>query len=142
MTISSSGARAALLITDEIHWTGGVTVSYAAAADLVKAIDEPAMRCAPHVLSRRLVMLRSELVECCTRAIARVEASTEVVAARNVLALDPGVVIDATTAARMLNMTPDGVRWLCKNERLAGSKVNGRWWIDLASVDLYLRSKG
>jgi hypothetical protein len=126
----------------EVRVTEGVTVSYAAAADLVGVIDELARQCAPQVLSRRVVTLRNDLIDCCTRAITYVDTSAEATAAQDVLALNPGALIDANSVAQTLNMTPDGVRWLCKKERLAATKVNGRWWIDPASVELYVQSKG
>jgi hypothetical protein len=129
-------------MTDAVRPVDGVVISYAAATDVVGVIDLLARRCAPLVLPGRVIQLRQALIECCTRAITSVDTSAEVVGRLDVLALDAGAVIDATAAAETLNMTADGVRWLCKHRRLAATKRNGRWWIEHASVELYKRSKG
>jgi hypothetical protein len=126
----------------EVRINEGVTVSYAAAADLVGVIDRLARLCAPQVLAGRIVDLRNDLIQCCTRAITQLDASAEVVGVRDVLALNPGALVDTTAAAEMLDITRDGVTWLCKRKRLAASKVNGRWWIEPASIELYQLSKG
>lgn len=125
----------------EVQATHGVTISCAAAADVVAAIDALALRCAPQVLSQRLVVLRNDLIRCITRVTTQFGTSAEVDSAADVLALDPRDLIDTETAAKKLNITGDGVRWLCNNERLAATKKAGRWWIDPASIDLYLANQ-
>jgi hypothetical protein len=126
----------------EVQINEGVTISHAAAVDLVGVIDRLAQRCAPQVLAERIVVLRNDLIQCCTRATTQLDASTEVIGVQNVLALNPGALVDTTAAAEMLDITRDGVTWLCKHKRLAASKVNGRWWIEPASIELYQQSRG
>ncbi|MCV7101533.1 helix-turn-helix domain-containing protein [Mycobacterium palustre] len=117
-----------------------MTISFAAAADLVGVIDALAVRCAPQVLSARVVALRNDLIGCCsTRVTARFDASAEVVGADEVLALDPRGLVDVKAAAARLGITEDGVRWLCKRGRLAASKISGRWWIEPASIAMHDR---
>jgi hypothetical protein len=130
-------------MTGDVQSLNGVLLSYARAADVVGVIDRLAMLCKPQVLSRKVVELRADLIQSLTRANTRDDTSTEVVEKQEVLALAPDVVIDPNTAAAMLNITADGVRWLCKNnQHLVATKVGTRWWIDPQSVERYLRSKG
>lgn len=115
----------------------GVVVSEEAARELVAAIDELAKLAAPKgaSLHPRLAGIRRDLANCSTRENARPDASTEVVARHDLLAWD--CVVDTESAARTLGITPDGVRWLCRNKRLERTRAVGRWWISEASLKDY-----
>lgn len=129
-------------MSGDVQAVDGVLLSYARAADVVGVIDRLAMLCKPQVLARKVVELRADLIESLTRANTRDDTSTEVVESHEVLALAPEILIDPKTTAPILNITEDGVRWLCKRQRLVATKVGNRWWIDPFSVESYLREKG
>jgi hypothetical protein len=116
--------------------TNGVTISLAAAADLVGVIDKLAHQCAPQVLARRIVVLRHQLIECCTNANASEGVSAKVDEPQDVLLFRSDAVVDTKAAAKRLGITDAGVRWLCRKERIVAKQdSSGRWWIDAASLD-------
>lgn len=126
-------ARAATTGADcGIQAVHGLMISFAFAADLVAALDRLATLAAPKGarLTPRLTAGRDHMA----RAIAYADASAEVVAVPGALAFERDAITDTKTVANMLDITTDGVRWLCRNGRLEAELVAGRWLIGLASV--------
>jgi hypothetical protein len=126
-----------------VYLAHGVTISFAAAADLVGVIDALALRCAPLVLSRRLVKLRNQLIECCTYANTHADVSTEGVEPEDVLSFQPDEIVDSKTAAQRLGISEAGVRWHCRQGQFmdTAKQINGRWWISRDAVDHYVSER-
>lgn len=110
---------------------GGITISPAVALDIIGAINRLEERCGPVPVGLRVLTLRAHL----TRALARVGASTRVVAAQDVLALKADAILDTAEVAKMLNITTDAVRWHCRHGGLKGHRVGGRWMVSLESAE-------
>jgi hypothetical protein len=126
------------LPTGEIRPTHGIEISYAAAEDLVGVIDMLALRCAPQVLSGRIVALRNRLIACCAFG----GESAKVSEPEDVLSFVPGAAIDPRAAAQRLGTSEVWARKLCEKEELVAKKIRGRWWIDPDSVDQYAAVRG
>jgi hypothetical protein len=113
----------------------GVLVSAAAAREIAAALDHLDRLASPRGqrLSPRLASIKA--------ALARAPAThAEVSAAHFVPQCDSqweAGVVDTTTAARLLGITPGGVAWLCRNGRLAADRIGGRWLIASAALHVY-----
>lgn len=121
----------------------GIFVSEAAARELVGALNQLDQLAAPRAmrLSDQLEAIRRELQTCITRVTARVDTSVRPTVPQVVAQYETNLV-DTTGAARELEITRDGVTWLCRHKHLRGVRRNGRWWIELASVQEYRERRG
>jgi hypothetical protein len=121
----------------------GVMVSSAAALEILGALDELERRALPRgqQLSERLTIIRRELATCASRVSTSRDASAEGLVAQEVAQFKASVV-DTTTAARQLEITRDGVTWLCRNGQLRATQSGGRWWIESASLQNYRERRG
>jgi hypothetical protein len=117
--------------------SGGIMISPAVAADIVGALNRLEDLVSPVLLNQRLATLRWHL----TRATTRVDASTRVVSEHGVPSLNPDAVADTAEVARMLNITPDAVRWQCRHGGLTGQRIGGRWMVALDSVRAHSASR-
>lgn len=117
----------------EVQPLYGVMVSPEVAADLIAALDRLAALITPRggLLSPRLIAIRERF----TRAITRVDASAEVAAAQDVLVFERDAITDTTTAAQVLGISEDGVRWLCRTGRLDADRMGRQWAIGIASLE-------
>ncbi|MCA2249023.1 helix-turn-helix domain-containing protein [Mycobacterium intracellulare] len=122
----------------DIARLAGVIVSEEAALELVAALDQLDKLAAPRALrlNSRLAAIRRELQTCVSRVGARVDTSTNHVAAHPIAQFE-GSVIDTTTAADVLGITRDGVTWLCRNGTLRATLRGRRWFVEVASLHDY-----
>jgi hypothetical protein len=126
-----------------VHPVNGIVISRSAAEDLVGVIDAVALRCAPQVLSGRLVALRKRLIECCTYAKTNADVSTEAAETDDLLSFDQDAAIDSKAAAQRLGISEAGVRWHCRKGRFmdTSAQTNGRWFISRDAVDQYANER-
>ena len=120
----------------------GVLLSAGAARELVAALDHLGRLAAPRgmQLSQRLQTIRRELRTSTAGGVADVDVSGNSGAEQGVSHWEPSVV-DTATAARMLGITPGGVTWLCRHNRLTATRCGGRWLVDAASLRTYQRHR-
>ncbi len=53
----------------------------------------------------------------------------------------PSAYMSTERAADALNLTPRGVRLACAEGRIPATRIDGRWHIDPADVDIYRRAR-
>ena len=114
------------------------TITEAAARELVSALDALDQLARPRGqrLSASLADIRRELATCTSRPPVSGSTNAEGIAALlNSQSTPMG--IDTDTAAEHLGITPDAVRWLCRNGRLIADRVRGRWFVEAQSLDNY-----
>lgn len=122
---------------------GGIHIAAEYAADLQEALDTLATLASEKGarLPRRIARLRAELGQVSTRDNTRAAArnvTRELEAAHAELGL-----IDVATAAKTLGLQEDSVRDLCRRNKLAAMRPDGRrWWISEASVAERAHKKG
>ena len=122
---------------------GGIHIAAEYVVDLQEALDTLATLATEKGarLPRRIARLRAEVGQIGTRANTRAAArkvTQELEAAHAELGL-----IDVAAAAKRLGLREDSVRDLCRRNKLAAMRPDGRrWWISEASVDQRARKKG
>jgi len=115
----------------EVERVAGVLLSVSAAREVAAALQHLDRLAAPR--GQRL----SDRLRTIARDLTRADTRTQPVAAPFLGESEPSAV-DTAAAARMLGgITPGGVAWLCRNERLTATRVGGRWLVDTASLRTY-----
>jgi hypothetical protein len=127
---------------DDVTPARGVLLSDSAAREIAAALDHLGRLAAPRgmQLSERLRTIRRELLTSTARGITHARVSADDIVAQSSSELDASVV-NTTTAAQVLGMTPGGVTWLCRHGRLAATRCGGRWLIDTAALRNYQRER-
>lgn len=121
----------------------GILLGRDTAVDLLEALDLLATLAKQRGarLPGRIAALRHDLAEIGSRADSRAsvrKVTEELESAHHELGL-----VDVATAAERLGITKDGVRDLCRREKLAAMRPGGRrWWIDEHAIVKRLNERG
>jgi hypothetical protein len=119
----------------------GVLLSMETVSDLLNALDALQSLAGQRGarVPARIAKVRDALLDCTTRVRTRA-ASRRVTAALELGHTELGL-IDTAAASSRLGIAEDSVRDLCRRNRLAAMRIEGRWWIAEDSVIAYSQER-